>query len=168
MKGLNGASAKQNDKDRPPPRVLSTSLSSPSGPAPFSPFCPSSPGRSTKSAHFRYFGRLGRLGRLGWFGEFFGVVRVFFGALGVLWESRDPAAVAFSYLFECDNFHFFSSVTELLLGEPVYCTSFFDDDRRYRSIHQNVHQEDLWIGTSARLFARPFNFFFSWWWPSCI
>ena len=69
--------------------------------------------------------------------------------LGVLWENPDPATVALPCLFESDNLHLLSGATELLLGESMHGTSFFDEGAWHRSVHQDVCYEDFWIGTSA-------------------
>src|SRR5262249_14636454 len=71
------------------------------------------------------------------------------GMPDVLWESPEPAAVGFSYLFERNNPHLPPSVTELFLGEPVRRTAFFDESARRRSVHQDVCYEDFWAGASA-------------------
>src|SRR5215510_7460506 len=63
------------------------------------------------------------------------------GMPDVLWESPEPAAVDFSYLFERNNPHLPPSVTELFLGEPVRCTSFFDEGCRCGSVRENVLYE---------------------------
>jgi len=67
----------------------------------------------------------------------------------VLWESPEPAAVDFSYLFERNNPHLPPSVTELFLGESMHGTSFFDEGAWHRSVRQNVHDEGFWIGAFA-------------------
>src|SRR5262249_50711430 len=92
---------------------------------------------------------LGILGALGGLGIFLRVLLGLFIVLGVSWENPDPATVALSCLFESNNFHLLSGATELLLGEPVHCTSFFDEGAWHRSVHQDVCYEDFWIGTPA-------------------
>ena len=57
----------------------------------------------------------------------------------VLWESPEPAPVAFSYLFESNNVHLLSGAIELFSAEPVCCTSFLDEGCRCRSVRQNVY-----------------------------
>jgi hypothetical protein len=56
------------------------------------------------------------------------------GVPDVLWESPEPPAIDFSYLFERNNPHLPPSVTELFLGEPVRRTSFFDEGGRCGSV----------------------------------
>jgi hypothetical protein len=69
--------------------------------------------------------------------------------LGVLWENPDPATVALPCLFESDNLHLLSGATELLLGESMHGTSFFDEGAWHRSVRQNVHDESFWIDAFA-------------------
>src|SRR5262249_36511686 len=90
------------------------------------------------------------------------------GMPDVLWESPEPAAVGFSYLFERNNPHLPPSVTELFLGEPVRRTAFFDESARRRSVHQDVCYEDFWVGAPACRFPLFFYFFFDRRWSSCI
>ena len=77
--------------------------------------------------------------------------------LGVLWENPDPATVALPCLFESDNLHLLSGAAELLLGEPVRRTSFFDEGCRCGSVRENVLYEGLLTGVPARLFDWLFD-----------
>ena len=71
------------------------------------------------------------------------------GVSCVLRERTEPAAAGLSCLFKSNNFHLFSGVPELFSGEPVRCTSFFNEGCRHRSVRQNVHQKDFWIFPSV-------------------
>ena len=61
-------------------------------------------------------------------------------------QAPEPAAVGLSYFLNGDDIHLLSGVTELLPGEPVRGTSFFDEGGRHRSVCQNVRQEGLQAG----------------------
>ena len=75
----------------------------------------------------------------------------------IVGENPEPAAFGPSDLFKNNNIQLLSDTTELLPGEPVCCTSFFDEGCRRRSGRQYIQHESSSIGALVRLFDHLFD-----------
>jgi hypothetical protein len=82
------------------------------------------------------------------------------GMFGLLGECPKPVTVACSYLFKRNNVHCLSGTADLFFAESVCCTASLNDGRRYRSVGQDIFQDELWV--RAMPSEWPFDWSFGW------